>query len=169
MMLAALKLTFSPSMPPASCLAMSSHWSARAGAARVTRPVIAAASRSAPRTFEFNVMMKSPLEGAFKRRRARSARMDARISTRGVAVLSHLTCYAICMSKLLDEAIRQVEQLPEGQQDAAAGALLDYVKHMQEIRLTDEQIAEVRRRRADPNRNFLSLDEVRARVERFGS
>jgi len=73
------------------------------------------------------------------------------------------------MSKLLDEAIRQVEQLPEGQQDAAAGALLDYVKHMQEIRLTDEQIAEVRRRRADPNRNFLSLDEVRARVERFGS
>ncbi|AMA59154.1 hypothetical protein [Bradyrhizobium sp. CCGE-LA001] len=73
------------------------------------------------------------------------------------------------MTKLLDEAIRQVEQLPEREQDAAAGALLDYVKHMQEIRLTDEQIAEVRRRRADPNRKFLTLDEVRARVARFGS
>lgn len=74
-----------------------------------------------------------------------------------------------CMTKLLDEAIRQVAQLSEGEQDAAAGALLDYVKHMRDIQLTDEQIAEVRRRRADPNRKFLSLDEVRARVERFGS
>lgn len=73
------------------------------------------------------------------------------------------------MTKLLDEAIRQVVQLPEGEQDAAAGALLDYVKHMREIQLTDEQIAEVRRRRTDPNRKFLSLEEVRTRVERFGS
>ena len=73
------------------------------------------------------------------------------------------------MTKLLDEAIRQVEQLSEGEQDAAAGALLDYVRHMQDIRLTDEQVAEVRRRRAAPNRKFLSLDEVRARIERLRS
>jgi hypothetical protein len=73
------------------------------------------------------------------------------------------------MTKLLEEAIRQVEQLPEGEQDAAAGALLDYVRHMNEIRLTDEQVAEVRRRIADPNRKLLSLAEARARVERFGS
>lgn len=73
------------------------------------------------------------------------------------------------MTKLMEEAIRQVAQLSEGEQDAAAGALLDYVKHMRELQLTDEQIAEVRRRRADPDRKFLSLEEVRARVERFGS
>lgn len=73
------------------------------------------------------------------------------------------------MTKLLDEAIRQVVQLPEGEQDAAAGALLDYLKHMREIQLTEEQIAEVRRRRTDPNRKFLSLDEVLARVDRFGT
>jgi hypothetical protein len=73
------------------------------------------------------------------------------------------------MTKLLNEAIRRVEQLPEGEQDAAAGALLDYVEHMHKIRLTDEQIAEVRRRIADPNRKLLSLDEARSRVERFGS
>ena len=73
------------------------------------------------------------------------------------------------MTKLLEEAIRQVEQLPEGEQDAAAGALLDYVRHMNEIRLTDEQVAEVRRRIADPNRKLVSLAEARARVERFGS
>jgi hypothetical protein len=73
------------------------------------------------------------------------------------------------MTKLLKEAIRQVEQLPEGEQDAAAGALLDYVRHMHEIRLTDEQVAEVRRRIGDPNRKLLSLAEARARVERLGS
>jgi hypothetical protein len=73
------------------------------------------------------------------------------------------------MTKLLNEAIRQVEQLPEGEQDAAAGALLDYVRHMHEIQLTDAQVAEVGRRIADPNRKLLSLAEARARVERFGS
>lgn len=73
------------------------------------------------------------------------------------------------MTKLLDEAIRQVTLLSEGEQDAAAEALIDYVKHMREIQLTDEQVAEVRRRRADPNRKYLSLDEVRARLERLGS
>ena len=73
------------------------------------------------------------------------------------------------MTKLMDEAIRQVAQLSEGEQDAAAGALLDYVKHMRELQLTDEQVAEVRRRRAAPNRKFLSLDEVRARIERLRS
>ena len=41
------------------------------------------------------------------------------------------------MTKLLEQALRQVEQLPESEQDAAAGALLDYVKHMRELRLTD--------------------------------
>ncbi len=78
-------------------------------------------------------------------------------------------CYLYLMSKLLEEAIRQIECLPEGEQNAAAGALLDYVKHMHEIRLTDEQVAEVRRRRGNPDRRLLSLAEARARVERFGS
>ena len=41
------------------------------------------------------------------------------------------------MTKLLEQALRQIQQLPEGEQDAAAGALLDYVKHMRDMRLTD--------------------------------
>jgi hypothetical protein len=32
------------------------------------------------------------------------------------------------MTKLLEQALREVEQLPEGEQGAAAGALLDFVK-----------------------------------------
>ena len=73
------------------------------------------------------------------------------------------------MTKLLEQALRQVEQLPEGEQDAAAGALLDYVKHMHDTHLTEAQVVEVRRRRADPNRKLLSLAEARERVGRLGS
>jgi hypothetical protein len=73
------------------------------------------------------------------------------------------------MTKLLEQALRQIEQLPEGEQDAAAGALLDYVKHMHDMHLTDAQVAEVRRRRADPHRRLLTHAEARERIERLGS
>jgi len=73
------------------------------------------------------------------------------------------------MTKLLEQALRQIEQLPEAEQDAAAGALLDYVKHMGDMRLTDAQIAEVRRRRTDPNRKLVSHAEARERIARLGS
>jgi hypothetical protein len=73
------------------------------------------------------------------------------------------------MTKLLEQALRQIEHLTEHEQDAAAGALLDYVKHMREIRLTEAQIAEVRRRRADPDRKLVSHAEARERISRLGS
>ncbi|MEA2885196.1 MAG: hypothetical protein QOH32_4452 [Bradyrhizobium sp.] len=73
------------------------------------------------------------------------------------------------MTKLLEHAVRQVEQLPEGEQDAAAAALLDYVKHMRELRLSDEQVAEVRRRIANPHRKLISHEEARERISRLGS
>jgi hypothetical protein len=52
------------------------------------------------------------------------------------------------MTKLLEQALREVEKLPAGEQDAAAGALMDYLAHRHDLLLTDAQIAEVRRRRA---------------------
>jgi hypothetical protein len=73
------------------------------------------------------------------------------------------------MTKLLEEALRQVEQLPPDDQNAAAGALLDYVKHMREIWLTDAQVEEVRRRIANPNRKLLSHAEAWARIDKLGS
>jgi hypothetical protein len=72
------------------------------------------------------------------------------------------------VTKLLEHALRQTEQLPDGERDAA-GALLDYVKHMRELRLTDAQVAEVRRRIANPDRKLLSLAEARERIARLGS
>jgi len=69
-------------------------------------------------------------------------------------------CYISDMTKLLEQALREIEQLPEGEQDAAAGALLDYLKHRLTVQLTDEQVAEVRRRRAGPDRKLVSHDEA---------
>ncbi|WP_454626474.1 hypothetical protein [Bradyrhizobium cenepequi] len=71
------------------------------------------------------------------------------------------------MTKLLQEALRQVEQLPPSEQNAVAGALLDYVKHMREMRLTDEQVEEVRRRRADPDRKLVAHEQARDRIARL--
>lgn len=73
------------------------------------------------------------------------------------------------MSKLLRDAIRQVEQLPEDEQDAAATAMLDYLAHRRDLRVSDEDLAEIRRRRADPNRRLISHEEARERIKRLGA
>jgi hypothetical protein len=72
------------------------------------------------------------------------------------------------MTELLERALRQIEKLPASEQDAAAGALFDYLAHHRNYRLSDDQLAEARRRRADPARELISRDEVRAKVQQFG-
>jgi hypothetical protein len=72
------------------------------------------------------------------------------------------------MTRLLEQALRQVEQLPADEQDAAGVALMDYLAHRDELRLSDAQLAEVRRRRADPNRKLVSHAEARMRIGRLG-
>jgi hypothetical protein len=71
------------------------------------------------------------------------------------------------MTTLLRDTLKQIEQLPSSEQDAAAGALLDYLDHRADLRLTDEQLAEIRRRRADPRRKLVSHEEARARINRL--
>jgi hypothetical protein len=73
------------------------------------------------------------------------------------------------MTKLLQRAFEQARQLPDDQQDAAGAALLDYLDHMQAVRLTDEQIAEVRRRLAEPEGGTIALEEVRRRLQTRGA
>ena len=43
------------------------------------------------------------------------------------------------MNKLLELAMREIEELSEGDQNAAAGVLLDYVKHRRAVSLTDDR------------------------------
>jgi hypothetical protein len=69
------------------------------------------------------------------------------------------------MTKLLQKAFEQARQLPDDEQDAAGAALLDYLDHMQTVRLTDQQVAEVRRRLAETVEGTLSLGEVRRRLQ----
>jgi hypothetical protein len=71
------------------------------------------------------------------------------------------------MTKLLRDAIEQVEQVPDGEQDAAATVLLDYLAHRNDLRVSDEDLAEIRRRRADPNAKRLTLDEANERLRRL--
>jgi hypothetical protein len=68
------------------------------------------------------------------------------------------------MTKLLQQALRQVEQLSESDQDAAGAALIDYLAHRDDMRLSDAQLAEVRRRRADPDRKLVSHAEAKERL-----
>lgn len=71
------------------------------------------------------------------------------------------------MTKLLEQALRQVEKLSASEQDAAGAALIDYLAHRDDMRLSDAQLAEVRRRRADPRRQLLSRDEAKERLDRL--
>lgn len=77
-------------------------------------------------------------------------------------------CYFVYMTKLLRDTIKQVEQLPEDEQDAAAVAMLDYLAHRRDLRVSDKDLAEIRRRRADPNRKLVSHEDARERIQRLG-
>ena len=61
--------------------------------------------------------------------------------------------------------------MPDGEQDAAAVAMLDYLVHRGDLRVSDEDLAEIRRRRrrADPDRKLVSHEEARARLKRLGA
>ena len=74
------------------------------------------------------------------------------------------------MTKLLDEAIAKVRQLPEDAQNRAAEFLLDFASpEGQSYHLTEEQLAEVRRRRAVENPKTLTLTELDERLRRLGT
>ena len=71
------------------------------------------------------------------------------------------------MSKFIEDAVKVLRGLPDDMQAAAARAIMDYgAGHDDDVQLSDDQVAEVERRMADPNRQFLSLSEVRNRLHR---
>ncbi len=73
------------------------------------------------------------------------------------------------MTKLLRDTLKEVEQLPASEQDAAAVAMLDYLEHRHDLRVSNEQLTEIHRRRADPNRKLVSHEDARARIKRLGA
>lgn len=72
------------------------------------------------------------------------------------------------MTELLEEAMRILRELPDDRQETAARAIINYGSDDDEIQLSDEQVAEIERRIANPNRKFISLSELDKRIRRLG-
>ena len=73
------------------------------------------------------------------------------------------------MSKLLEQVLADVRELPEDEQDMAANALLQYLAFTRDPQLSDEQLDEVRRRRAEQKPERLTLAEFDRRLGRLGA
>ena len=69
-------------------------------------------------------------------------------------------CYTLLMTKLLQEALEVLKEMPEDRQETVARAIINYAEEDDAVHLTDEQIVEVKRRIANPNRKIISLEEV---------
>ena len=74
------------------------------------------------------------------------------------------------MTKLLEQVLAEVRKLSDEEQDKIATELIAYLNAPgddQDLQLSDEQLAEVRRRLADPNPRNLAIEEVEARIRRL--
>jgi hypothetical protein len=71
------------------------------------------------------------------------------------------------MSKLLEDTVSEIKKLPAPEQDAAAGLLIDYLANKRPSLMSDEQLAEVRRRVADPNQELVSFDDAKEFIRRL--
>ena len=73
------------------------------------------------------------------------------------------------MTKLLTQVLSKVQKLPAAEQNGAAELLKEYVTMVEgDVRLTDEQLAEVRRRRAEKNPKTFTLKQFDNRLRRLG-
>jgi len=73
------------------------------------------------------------------------------------------------MEEQLDTVLKRVRSwAPERQREAAEMLLLIEEQDQSPFQLSDEQLAEVRRRRADKDAKLLTLEEFDARLSRFG-
>lgn len=74
------------------------------------------------------------------------------------------------MTKLLERIFAHVRELPEEEQEKAATAFMTYLDAARDIdvQISDEQLAEVRRRRAETDPPWLSHEEFRDSLRRFG-
>jgi hypothetical protein len=73
------------------------------------------------------------------------------------------------MTKLLEQVLAEVRKLSDDEQDRIAAELISYLDGSgddDDRQLSDEQLAEVRRRRADPNPQNTTLEDIEARLLR---
>jgi len=85
-----------------------------------------------------------------------------------VRVFRHTLCYAVAMTRdQVKEILERVLSWPPEQQADAARLLTEMeAQHARGLRLSDEQVAAVKRRLAEPDPKFVTLEEVRERFAR---
>jgi hypothetical protein len=71
-------------------------------------------------------------------------------------------------TELVEDAVKVLREMPGNMQATAAQVVLDYAAGNDDFLLSDEQVAEVERRMANPDRAFLSVREVREPLHHFG-
>ena len=93
------------------------------------------------------------------------------VSEEGISCAIRSNAHAILplMSNLIEDAVHVLRTLPENVQAAAARAIIEYAAGQDDdLHVSDAQVTEIERRMADPNRTFLSLDDVRSKLRHFG-
>ena len=73
------------------------------------------------------------------------------------------------MNGKIEQAWAELMKLPGEEQEVAADAILDYASGARGVELSDDQVAEVQRRLADPNPKTLTITEFRARLRKLGA
>jgi hypothetical protein len=73
------------------------------------------------------------------------------------------------MTRFLDQVLAEVRKLSDDEQDRIAAELMAHLETEgddRDLQLSDEQLAEVRRRRIDPNPRNVTIEEIDARLRR---
>lgn len=73
------------------------------------------------------------------------------------------------MNGRAEQAWAELMKLSDEEQEIAADAILDYASGARGISLSNEQVAEVERRLAEPNPEVLTITEFRARLRKLGA
>ena len=73
------------------------------------------------------------------------------------------------MISLVREAIEVLKDMPEDRQETVARAIINYAADDDAVQLSDDQVAEIERRVANPNRKFISLQELDKRLRHLGA
>lgn len=73
------------------------------------------------------------------------------------------------MTSKVKEAIEILREMPEREQETLADVILEYASRDADLQLSDEQVAEVRHRRAKKNRKYLTLQQLDKRLRKLGA
>ena len=69
----------------------------------------------------------------------------------------------------VEDAIEILQRLPEEKARVFADAIIDAaVPRSEELRLSEEQVAEIERRMSEPTPRFITLAEAQSRLQKLG-